>query len=93
MEESRTAASGLDPLVQASSAALKLWMSAFRPAALISLRSHRVRAQSPALAHALITELYLDIEALRFPARLASMVPASVVEKKRNKNQALRVGY
>lgn len=45
--------------MQASSAALKDWMSGLRPAALISLKSHRVSAQSPAFAQALMTELYL----------------------------------
>lgn len=49
----------MEPFVQASSAALKDCMSALSPAALISLKSHRVRAQSPALAQALMTELYL----------------------------------
>ena len=45
--------------MQASSAALKDCMSALRPADLISLKSHRVSAQSPAFAQALMTELYL----------------------------------
>lgn len=46
-----------------------LWMSALRPAAFISLRSHSVSAQSPAFAHALMTELYLCSAALERGAR------------------------
>lgn len=49
----------MDPFVQASSAVLKDCMSAVSPAALISPKSHRVRAQSPAFAQALMTELNL----------------------------------